>query len=125
MLHVSVSAYKQAGAEWRSDPICRKVGGGGICKRPGRGVTMVQYTITTRVDGDVLKVFWSYCSEVGFIKVPRNNKRCIWVRFMLLPHRSKIIMPFISQLFTFTDITHCFCNSCVFNVNLCVNENLV
>ncbi len=26
---------------------------------------MVQYTITTRVDGDVLKVFWSYCSEVG------------------------------------------------------------
>ncbi len=31
---------------------------------------MVQYTITTRVDGDVLKVFWSYCSEVGFVKVP-------------------------------------------------------
>ncbi len=34
---------------------------------------MVQYTITTRVDGDVLKVFWSYCSEVGFVKVPHNN----------------------------------------------------
>ncbi len=59
MLHVSVSAYKQAEAERRSDPICRKVGG---------GVAIVQYTITTRVDGDVLKVFWSYCSEVGFIK---------------------------------------------------------
>ncbi len=43
---------------------------------------------------------------------------------MLLPHRSKIIMRFISQLFTFTDITDCFCNSCVFNVNSCVNENL-
>ncbi len=28
---------------------------------------MVKYTITTRVDGDVLKVFWSYCSEVGFV----------------------------------------------------------
>ncbi len=47
---------------------------------------MVQYTITTRVDGDVLKVFWSYCSEVGFVKVPRNNKRCIWVRGFLLAY---------------------------------------
>ncbi len=27
MLHVSVSAYKQAGAERKSDPICQKVGG--------------------------------------------------------------------------------------------------
>ncbi len=44
---------------------------------------------------------------------------------MLLPHRSKIIMRFISQLFTFTYITDCFCNSCVFNVNLWVNENIV
>ncbi len=50
------------------------------------GVAVVQYTITTRVDGDVLKVFWSYCSEVGFIKVPRNNKRCIWVRGFLLTY---------------------------------------
>ncbi len=86
MLHVSVSAYKQAEAERRSDPICRKVGGGGICKRPEGGVAMVQYTITTRVDGDVLKVFWSYCSEVGFIKVPRNNKHCIWVRGFLITY---------------------------------------
>ncbi len=31
---------------------------------------MVEYTISTRVDGDVLEVFWSYCSEVGFIKSP-------------------------------------------------------
>ncbi len=37
MLHVSVSAYKQAGAERKSDPICRKVGGGGTCMRPGKG----------------------------------------------------------------------------------------
>ncbi len=37
MLHVSVSAYKQAGAERKSDPICRKVGEGGTCMRPGRG----------------------------------------------------------------------------------------
>ncbi len=36
MLQVSVSAYKQAGAERKSDPICRKVGGGGICRRPGK-----------------------------------------------------------------------------------------
>ncbi len=34
---MSASAYKQAGAERKSDPICRKVGGGGICMRPGRG----------------------------------------------------------------------------------------
>ncbi len=86
MLHVSVSAYKQAGAERKSDPICRKVGGGGTCMRPGRGVTMVECTISTRVDGDVLKVFWSYCSEVGFIKVPRDNKSCIWVRGFLLTY---------------------------------------
>ncbi len=36
---------------------------------------MVEYTIFTCVDGDVLKVFWGYCSEVGFIKVPRDNKK--------------------------------------------------
>ncbi len=66
MLHVSVSAYKQAGAERKSDPICRKVGGGGICMRPGRGSS----SGPVDVDGDVLKVCWSYCSEVGFIKVP-------------------------------------------------------
>ncbi len=53
---------------------------------PERRVAVVQYTITTRVDGDVLKVFWSYCSEVGFVKVPRNNKRCIWVRGFLLAY---------------------------------------
>ncbi len=47
---------------------------------------MVQYMITTRVDGDVLKVFWSYCSEVGFVKVPRDNKRCIWVRRFLITY---------------------------------------
>ncbi len=70
MLHVSVSAYKQVEAERKSDPICRKVGGGGTCMRPG----------------DVLKVFWSYCSEVGFIKVPRDNKSCIWVRGFLLTY---------------------------------------
>ncbi len=49
-------------------------------------LAMVQYTITTHVDGDVLKVFWSYCSEVGFIKVPRNNKSCIWVHGFLLTY---------------------------------------
>ncbi len=86
MHHVSVSAYKQAEAERRSDPICQKVGGGGICKRPGRGVAMVQYTITTRVDGDVLKVFWSYVLKLAFIKVPRKNKRCLWVRGFLLAY---------------------------------------
>ncbi len=50
MLHVSVSAYKQAGAEWKSDPICRKVGGGGTCMRPGRGSNngRVYVSISTR-----------------------------------------------------------------------------
>ncbi len=41
---------------------------------PDGRVAVVEYTISTRVDGDVLKVFWSYCSEVGFIEVPNNNK---------------------------------------------------
>ncbi len=53
---------------------------------PERRVAVVQYPITARVDGDVLKVFWSYCSEVGFVKVPRNNKCCIWVRGFLLAY---------------------------------------
>ncbi len=35
MLLVSVSPYKQAGAERKRDPICRKVDGGGICRHPG------------------------------------------------------------------------------------------
>ncbi len=37
MLHVSVTGYKQAETERKSDPICRKVDGGGTCMRPGRG----------------------------------------------------------------------------------------
>ncbi len=82
MLLVSVSAYKQAGAERKSDLICRKVGGG----VPEGKVAVVQYTITTRVDGDVLEVFWSYCSEVGFVKVPRDNKRRIWVHSFLITY---------------------------------------
>ncbi len=88
MLHVSVSAYKQAEAERKSDPICRKVGGLGRVCVPEGGVAVVQYTISTRVDGDVLKVFWSYCSEVGFIKVHRNNKPRIWVLGFLLTYIS-------------------------------------
>ncbi len=86
MLHVSVSAYKQAGAERKSDPICRKVRGGGICRRLEGRVAVVQYTITTRVYSDVLEVFWSYCSEVGFVKVPHNNKRRIWLHGFLLTY---------------------------------------
>ncbi len=47
---------------------------------------MVEYTISTRVDGDVLIADVSYCSEVGFIKVPCDNKSCIWVRGFLLTY---------------------------------------
>ncbi len=39
-----------------------------------------------RVDGDVLEVFWSYGSEVSFVKVPCNNKRRNWVRGFLLTY---------------------------------------
>ncbi len=63
----------------------RWAGEGFVCV-PERSVTMVECTISTRVDGDVLKVFWSYCSEVGLIKVPRDNKSCIWVRGFLLTY---------------------------------------
>ncbi len=61
-------------------PISRQKQNGGVIRFAGRwageglvcvpegGVTVVEYTISTRVDGDVLKLFWSYCSEVGFIK---------------------------------------------------------
>ncbi len=60
--------------------------GEGFVGIPEGRVALVQYTITLRVDGDVLEVFWSYCSEVGFIKVPRSNKRCIWLRGFLLTY---------------------------------------
>ncbi len=63
----------------------RWAGEGLVCVPEG-GVTMVECTISTRVDGDVLKVFWSYCSEVGFVKVPRDNKSCIWVHGFLLTY---------------------------------------
>ncbi len=63
----------------------RWAGEGLVCVPEG-GVAVGQYTISTPVDGDVLKVFWSYCSEVGFIKVPHNNERCIWVRGFLLTY---------------------------------------
>ncbi len=58
----------------------KRLAGEGLVCVPEGGVTMVECTISTRVDGDVLKVFWSYCFEVGFIKVPCDNKSCIWVR---------------------------------------------
>ncbi len=53
--------------------------GEGFVAVPEGRVAVVQYTITTRVDGDELEVLCSYCSEVGFVKIPRNNKRHIWV----------------------------------------------
>ncbi len=43
---------------------------------------------------------------------------------MLLPHRSNISIQFLSQLFTFTDITDWYCNLCVFNINMCVFHSL-
>ncbi len=58
--------------------------GEGLVCVPEGGVTMVECTISTRVDGDVLKVFWSYCSEVGFIKVPRDNKSYIFITATVL-----------------------------------------
>ncbi len=36
ILLVSVSAYMQTGVERKSDLICRKLGGGRICRRPGK-----------------------------------------------------------------------------------------
>ncbi len=54
-----------------------RLAGEGLVCVPEGGVTVVECAISTRVDGDVLKVFWSYCSEVGFIKVPCDNKSCI------------------------------------------------
>ncbi len=65
--------------------------GEGLVCVPEGGVTVVECAISTRVDGDVLKVFWSYCSEVGFIKVPCDNKSCIWIEQRFYPDR---IEPF-------------------------------
>ncbi len=76
----------QTGAERKSDLICRKLGGEGFVGVPESRVAVFQYTINTGVDGDVLEVFWSYCFEVSFIKVPCYNKRRIWVRGFLFTY---------------------------------------
>ncbi len=78
-----ISRQKQNGRVIR---FAERWAGEGLVCVPEGGVAMVQYTISTRVDGDVLKVFWSYCSEVGFIEVPHNNKSCIWVHSFLLTY---------------------------------------
>ncbi len=86
MLHVSVSGYSRQKQNGRVIRFAERwTGEGLVCVLEG-GVAVVQYTISTRVDGDVLEVFWSYCSEVGFIKVHRNNKRRIWVHSFLLSY---------------------------------------
>ncbi len=43
-----------------------------------------------------------------------------WFIYSICCHTDLIWTWFLSQLFTFTDITGCFCNSCVFNMILCV-----
>ncbi len=59
----------------------RWAGEGLVCVPEG-GVTLVECTISTRVDGDVLKVFWSYCSEVGFIKVQLKSRYCASAQYL-------------------------------------------
>ncbi len=63
--------------------------GEGFVGDPERRVAVVQYTITTHVDGDVLEVFWSYCSEVGFVKVTTNAASgCAVSCSLIFPYRS-------------------------------------
>ncbi len=47
----------------------RWAGEGLVCVPEG-GVTMVESAISTRVDGDVLKVFWSYFLKLALLKSP-------------------------------------------------------
>ncbi len=41
-----------------------------ICRRPGKESSSGPVHDHHACDSDVLKVFWSYCSEVGFVKSP-------------------------------------------------------
>ncbi len=86
MLHFQFLPISRQEQNGRVIRFAERWAGEGLVCVPERGVTMVEYTISTLVDGDVLKVFWSYCSEVGFIKVPRDNKSCIWVHGFLLTY---------------------------------------
>ncbi len=71
-------------------------------------VAVVQYTITTRVDGDELEVLCSYCSEVGFVKIPRlqtqhnqtstNDSECSSMNVFNEPKRAHVTPLFISSL---------------------------
>ncbi len=66
-------------------------------------------------------LFLFYC--LGHINSVDSSRYCI-LRCCHLIHRSNINMQFLSRLFTFTDIIDSFCNSFVFNINLCVFDSL-
>ncbi len=61
MLHVSVSAYKQAEAERKSDPICRKVGGGRDLYASRKGE--YQWS-STRSPCVMMVMFWKYFGAI-------------------------------------------------------------
>ncbi len=86
MLHISVLPISRQKQNGRVIRFAERWAGEGLVCVPKGGVAVVQYTISTCVNGDVLNVFWSYCSEVGFIKVSRNNKPRIWVHGFLLTY---------------------------------------
>ncbi len=51
-----------------------RLAGEGLVCVPEGGVTMVECAISTRVDGDVLKVFWSYFLKLALLKSPVITK---------------------------------------------------
>ncbi len=62
--------------------ICQTLGGGGICRHPGRE----NNNDPKRVYGDVLKVFRSNFPEVGVVKVPCYKECCLWACGFLLAY---------------------------------------
>ncbi len=52
---------------------------------------MVEYTISTRVDGDVLKVFWSYVLKLALLKSPviiKAASGCVVSCSLIFPNSS-------------------------------------
>ncbi len=83
------------------------------------------YVIQSRAESDFLFLFYCllfYC--LGHINSRQQYMNCILSCGHVI-NKSNIKMQFISQLFTFTDITDCvYVTYECFNINLCVFDSL-
>ncbi len=82
------------------------------------------YILIRKCSGVKVKVGWNVTAQLKYRYSQQILKYCNEVLLLRYNTPLNINMQFLSQLFTFTDITDCFCNSCVFKINLSVFDSL-